>query len=119
MKKKMKVYTLDEVLDRHIGKRGTPAREKFEYELRMDIISDLIKDLRKKQKLTQGQLGKKVGVQKAQISKLESGSGNVTLGTVVRVFSALGNQMEFSLKPFRKKRPGKPLDPILCKTRSY
>ncbi len=104
MKKKMKVYSLDEVLDKHIGKRGTPEREKFEYKVEMAIISDLIKELRKKCKLTQSQLGKKVGVQKAQISKLESGSGNVTIGTVVRVFSALGNSMEFSLKPFRKNK---------------
>lgn len=104
MKKKMKVYTLNEMLDKHIGKRGTSRREKFEYKVEMAVISDMIKDLRKKRKLTQVQLGKKVGVQKAQISKLENGSGNVTIGTVVRVFSALGSQIEFSLKPVRKTK---------------
>ena len=104
MKKKMKVYTLDEVIDKHIGKRGTPNREQFEYELEMSIISELIKEMRKKRKLTQGQLGKKIGVQKAQISKIENGEGNVTIGTVIRIFGALDARMVFDVKLNKKKR---------------
>ncbi len=34
----MKTYTLDEVQDKMIGKIGTPERDKFEYELQMDLI---------------------------------------------------------------------------------
>ena len=100
----MKVYTLDEVIDKHIGKRGTPNREQFEYELEMSIISELIKEMRKKRKLTQGQLGKKIGVQKAQISKIENGEGNVTIGTVIRIFGALDARMVFDVKLNKKKR---------------
>ncbi len=105
MKKKVKTYTLDEVKDRALGKRGAPERDQYEYKLEMSIICDRIQKMRKEQKLTQGQLGKIVGVQKAQISKLESGAGNITIGTVVRVFSALGAHMEFKVvnKPKRKK----------------
>lgn len=104
MSKKIRTYTLDELKDRHLGKRGTPERERYEYRLEMWVISRLIKELRKKRKLTQSQLGKKVGVLKAQISKLESGSGNITLGTVVRIFGALGASMEFNLKPIKKHK---------------
>ena len=34
----MKIYTLDEVQDRLVGKVGTPERDKFEYELQMELI---------------------------------------------------------------------------------
>ena len=33
----MKTYTLDEVQDKLIGKVGTPARDKFEYELQIEL----------------------------------------------------------------------------------
>lgn len=36
----MKIYTLSEVQDKIIGKKGTPARDKFEYELKDDNQED-------------------------------------------------------------------------------
>ncbi len=85
----MKVYTLDEVQDKLIGKVGTPERDLFEYELQMDLIGKAIKQTRKERQLTQEELGKLVGVQKAQISRLESNAGNVTIETLIKVFTAL------------------------------
>ncbi|MCE9537764.1 MAG: helix-turn-helix domain-containing protein [Bacteroidetes bacterium] len=85
----MKTYTLDQVQDKLIGKIGTPDRDKFEYELQMDLIGKAIKETRKERKLTQGELGKLIGVQKAQISRLESNASNATIDTLMRVFKAL------------------------------
>ena len=68
----MTTYSLEEITDKHIGKRGTPNREAFENELRLDLLGEAIKKARKERNLTQGELGKLVGVQKAQISKLEN-----------------------------------------------
>ena len=68
----MKKYTLEELTDTYVGKKGTPNREQFEFELKLDILGDMIKKARKEKKLTQEQLGKLVGVQKAQISKIEN-----------------------------------------------
>lgn len=65
----MKTYTLDEVQDRLIGKMGTPGRDKFEYELQLDLIGQAIKQTRKERNLTQEELGKLIGVQKSQISR--------------------------------------------------
>jgi DNA-binding XRE family transcriptional regulator len=98
MKKKMKLTSLEEVTDKYIGKIGTPERDAFEYELRVDLIAEAIKEVRKKRKLTQEQLGKLVGVQKAQISKLESGQGDVRFETVLRVFSALKAKISFNIE---------------------
>jgi len=39
----MKNHTLDEVQDNLIGKIGTPNRNRFEYELQMDLIGQAIK----------------------------------------------------------------------------
>jgi HTH-type transcriptional regulator/antitoxin HipB len=49
----MKTYTLDEVTDNLIGKKGTSERDKFEYELQMDLIGQAIKQTRQERNLTQ------------------------------------------------------------------
>lgn len=85
----MKTHTLEEVTSKLIGKIGTSERDKFEYELQMDLIGSAIKQTRKERKLTQEDLGKLIGVQKAQISRLESNASNATIDTLMRVFSAL------------------------------
>lgn len=85
----MKTYTLDEVQDKLIGKKGTPERDLFEYELQMDLIGKAIKQTRQERNLTQEELGKLIGVQKAQISRLETNAGNVTMNTLLKVFTAL------------------------------
>ncbi|MCF8300807.1 MAG: helix-turn-helix domain-containing protein [Haliscomenobacter sp.] len=85
----MKAYTLDQVQDKLIGKIGTPGRDIFEYELQMDLIGKAIKQTRQERNLTQEELGKLIGVQKAQISRLENNASNVTMDTLIKVFTAL------------------------------
>src|SRR5688500_11704852 len=87
--KKMKRYSLDMMLDKHIGKRGTEKRETFEYELRLDLLGEAIKQTRKARNLTQEELGELVGVQKAQISKLENSLKDARIETIVKVFQAM------------------------------
>ncbi len=98
MKQKLKTYTLDEVIDQSIGKRGSPAREQFEHDLQMEILGDLIKKARNERQLSQEDLGRLVGVQKAQISRLENHTGNVTLNTILKVFNALKASVKFSIE---------------------
>ena len=85
----MKTYTLNEVQDKLIGEIGTNERNLFEYELQMDLIGKAIKQTRQERNLTQEELGKLIGVQKAQISRLENNASNVTMDTLLRVFTAL------------------------------
>ncbi|MCF0062503.1 helix-turn-helix domain-containing protein [Dyadobacter chenwenxiniae] len=94
----MKTYSLDEVQDDIIGKVGTPGRDKFEYELQMDLVGQAIKQTRLERHLTQEELGKLIGVQKAQISRLENNAGNVTLDTLMRVFAALKAQVKLHIE---------------------
>ena len=52
-------------------------------------IGAAIRAARKKQGLTQDQLGERIGVKKAQVSRMESGS-HLTLPTIEKTFKALG-----------------------------
>lgn len=94
---KIKMMTLDEVKDKHIGKVGTPERDKYEIDLQMDVLGEMIKTVRKERKLTQEQLGELIGVQKSQISKLERSMKNVTLETILKVFNALKANIKLSV----------------------
>jgi HTH-type transcriptional regulator/antitoxin HipB len=54
MKKQgLKTYTLDEITEKHFGKRGTPKRETFENELRLDLLGEAIRQARLDRNLTQ------------------------------------------------------------------
>lgn len=97
-KKKMEIKSLDEVTDKYIGKVGTPEREEFENELRLDLIGQAIKQARKERKLTQAQLGELVGVQKAQISKIENHITDARFDTILKVFKALNAKINFNVQ---------------------
>jgi DNA-binding XRE family transcriptional regulator len=95
----MKNYkTLGELEDKYFGKPGTGEREQYEFELSMEILGEKLKQVRKERQLTQEQLGKLIGVQKAQISKLESGNNSATISTVVKVFHALKAKIKFKIE---------------------
>ena len=94
----LKTYSLEEITDKHIGKRGTKKREAFEYELRMDLIGEAIKQARKERHLTQEELGKLVGVKKAQISKLENSVTDARFETIIKVFKALNAKINFNVE---------------------
>ncbi|MBK6498040.1 MAG: helix-turn-helix transcriptional regulator [Saprospiraceae bacterium] len=94
----MKTYSLEEVTDQYIGKRGTPKRELFEQELRLELLGDAIKKARKAKHMTQEQLGELVGVQKSQIAKIENSTTDARFSTVLRVFEALKAKVNFTVE---------------------
>ncbi len=97
-KKEIKTYSLTEMKDMYIGKVGTADRDEYEYELSMDVLGKMIKSARIERQLTQEELGKLVGVQKAQISKLESSANSATIDTILKVFRALKAEINFNVK---------------------
>jgi DNA-binding XRE family transcriptional regulator len=96
--KALKIYSLSEMKDKYIGKVGTQEREEYEYELHMEVIGKMIKAARQQRKLTQEELGRLVGVQKAQISKLETSANSATIDTIIKVFRALKAEINFNVK---------------------
>jgi DNA-binding XRE family transcriptional regulator len=94
----MKTYTLEEITDKHIGKQGTPKRDAFENELRLDLLGEAIKQARKQRNMTQEELGRLVGVQKAQISKIENSLTDARFETIIKVFKALNAKINFNVE---------------------
>ncbi len=77
------------------GDRGTPAREEFEAKARAWYFAEILRDERKRQKLTQQQLGERIGKKREYISSLEQGQTDMQLSTFMLIANALG--LRFSL----------------------
>lgn len=96
--KELEMFSFDEIKDEFIGEVGTVKRTLYEQELQMEMLGDLIKKVRLERNMTQEELGKLIGVQRAQISKLENNTTNVTIETILRVFSALKAKVNFNVE---------------------
>ncbi|MEI6820486.1 MAG: helix-turn-helix transcriptional regulator [Bacteroidota bacterium] len=94
----MKKKSLEEITDKHIGKRGSEKREIFENELQLEILAETIKQIRKEKNMTQEQLGELVGVKKAQISKIEHSLTNARFETILKIFRALNIKLNFNIE---------------------
>lgn len=92
----MKFYTQAQMEDKHIGAIGTATRNEYEHEKELFLVGEAIRQARKAQNLSQEQLGDMIGVQKAQISRVENGT-NLTLSTIAKVFKALGQKVSLEI----------------------
>ncbi len=96
--KPLKTISLEDITDKYIGEIGTPKRDAFENELRLDLIGQAIKQARIDRHMTQEQLGLLVGVKKAQISKLENSLTDARFETIIKVFKALNAKIIFNVE---------------------
>jgi len=94
----MKTYSLEELTDKYIGKKGTKKRDEFENELRLDLLGNTIKHARIERNMTQEQLGELIGVKKAQISKIENNTTDARFSTILKVFKALDMRINFNVE---------------------
>lgn len=94
----MRTYKLKEVEDKLIGKIGTSNRNDYELRIKLLQFGQLIKEVRKENGLTQNELGELIGVTKSQISKLENGTSNMTIGTIFKIFEAMKSEVQFEVK---------------------
>lgn len=97
----MKLYSFEELLDEDLGPVGTPERDEFERSVDEAVhayrVGVAIRQAREAQQLTQAQLGERMGVQRAQVCRLESGK-SITLKSMMRAFRALGVQVTLDMK---------------------
>jgi transcriptional regulator with XRE-family HTH domain len=67
------------------------------------LLGYAIKQARQELNLTQEQLGEMVGVQKAQISKIENSAKSARLETILKVFEAMGATVNFNVQLNNKR----------------
>ena len=94
---KMKLYTHDEMLDKAIGEKGTVERAKYDARMDAFLMGEALKKARESKKMTQDELGRLMGVQKSQISKIESGKRDLSFSTIIRALRAMGIQAKFDM----------------------
>ncbi len=82
-------------LNERYGAPGTPSRDAFEARAKAWYYAELLKEERKRQKLTQQQLADKIGKKREYISTIERGNSDMQMSTFLQIASALG--LRFSL----------------------
>ncbi len=94
-KKLAKLNNGSKHLTEKYGDKGSPSREEFEAKAKAWYYAELLRDERKRQKLTQQQLGERIGKKREYISALEQGQTDMQLSTFMLIANALG--LKFSL----------------------
>jgi HTH-type transcriptional regulator / antitoxin HipB len=72
MKKQLNITTLDELLDKQYGKRGTKKREEYEQGFEIFKLGVMLHQIRKDQGLTKKEVADKCGTSKAYIARIEN-----------------------------------------------
>lgn len=98
VKHNQKGITLKQFKDKYISKPGASEWDQYEFDLKMEILGEMIKKTRKQRNMTQEELGQLIGVNKSEISKLEKNSRNMTIGTVIKIFHALKTNAKLKIE---------------------
>ncbi|MCD5969614.1 helix-turn-helix domain-containing protein [Riemerella anatipestifer] len=85
--------TMNEYIDTTHGKVGTPQREEFQAKALAYYYGELIREARKERDLTQEELAKKVGKNRAYIAKIEQGKTDLQLSNFLALLRALDLSM--------------------------
>jgi len=96
--KATKYTKFEDLEDKYFGEIGSPERDEYEFDLKMELIGEKIKQLRVQNNLTQSQLGELIGVKRAQISKLEHGNHSSSVSTIMKVFHAMKARVKLRIE---------------------
>ena len=85
----------DSLFEEKYGKEDTASRTEFEAKAKAWYYAVLLRDERKRQKVTQDVLAARIGKKREYISSLEKGRTDMQLSTFLQISNALG--LKFSL----------------------
>lgn len=94
-KKLTKLTNGTDHLEQKYGEKGSLSREEFEAKSKAWYFASILREERKRQNLTQQELGDKIGKKREYISSLEKGNKDMQLSTFMLIANALG--LRFSL----------------------
>lgn len=97
--KNKNLKSLDQFIDKKVGKKGTKKREGFENEYDTFKLGVLIQQAREQKGLTQEQLAELAGTNKSYISKLERNLKDIRFSTLQRIINeGLGGHLDISIR---------------------
>lgn len=90
-------FDVDTLIDERFGKEGTPSRIEAEEKAYAFYTGQIVEDARKKAKITQAELARRIGSNRSYISRVEHGETEPKVSTFYRIMNALGCNIEFSM----------------------
>ncbi|MCF0205194.1 MAG: helix-turn-helix transcriptional regulator [Muribaculaceae bacterium] len=87
----------DMVLDAEFGAPGSAERIEAEEKAYAFYTGQIIEDARKKAKVTQAELARRIGSNRSYISHVEKGVTEPRISTFYRIMNALGVRIEYSM----------------------
>jgi DNA-binding XRE family transcriptional regulator len=93
----MKTFDVSAQLDERFGREGTASRIEAEEQALAFFAGRVIEDARKKSYITQAELARRIGSDRAYISEVESGKTEPKFSTFYRIMDAMGCKVEFSM----------------------
>lgn len=87
----------DAVLDAKFGAKGKASRLEAEEKAYAFYTGQIIEDARKKAKISQAELARRIGSNRSYISRVESGQTEPKVSTFYRIMNALGCKIELSM----------------------
>ncbi|MFM7671811.1 MAG: helix-turn-helix domain-containing protein [Bacteroidota bacterium] len=98
MKKKNKINTLQSLVDKTYGVRGTIKREQYERGFEAFKVGFLLEQARTRCGLTQEELPQRCGTNKSYISRIENDASDIKLSTLIKIVTTgLGGRLKLVL----------------------
>lgn len=94
-KKLAGLASMNKMLDEKYGAEGTTSRAEFDAKAQSWYYAEILREERKKQKISQEELAIAIGKKRPYISALEKGQTDMQLSTFLLIARALG--LNFSL----------------------
>ena len=92
------VTDFEDILNNKYGKKGTPARDKYEADSLAFRLGVMLKEARKQANITQEQLAIKTGTKKSYISRIERGKSDIQISTYYKLIEiGLGKNLNISI----------------------
>ena len=92
-----KIVDYDAVLDAKFGVEGTKSRIEAEEQALAFFAGQIVIDARKKANITQAELARRIGCNRAYLSRVENGKTEPRISTFYRIMNAIGCRIEFSM----------------------
>lgn len=90
-------FDVSALIDECFGTKGTESRREAEEKAYAFYSGQIIDDARKKAKISQAELARRIGSDRAYISKVINGQTEPKISTFYRIMNALGCRIEFSM----------------------
>jgi len=99
MRNKENITSLEEILDKKYGRKGTQKREIWEQEFEAFKLGVMIEEARRQRGMTQEELATKCGTNKSYISRIENDASDIKLSTLLKIIQqGLGGRLHLTLE---------------------